>query len=330
MDNTILKELLKEYEKKRTRANIDLMNRKQKLYSLSKDLVIIDDELNKYAIDAAKKILSSNDKSYLSSLKKKISELKTKKSNILKSLGVDENFLSLQYECSSCKDTGYITISGNTQMCNCLKQKLFDIEFNKCNITNLQNENFNNFNLEYYSEVFDQEKGISPRDNIKIIKEIALEFIDNFEQPNNQNLLFTGGTGLGKTFLSNCIANEILKLGKTVLYQTAPVMLDSVIDFRFGKSSNQQNIYYNLLNIDLLIIDDLGTEYLNSIKITELFNIINTRLINQNNKITKTIISTNLSIQNLFSNYDERIVSRIRGYYKICPFFGDDIRFLKK
>jgi len=129
--------------------------------------------------------------------------------------------------------------------------------------------------------------------------------------------------GLGKTFLSNCIANELLKQGKTVLYQTAPNMLDSIIDYRFNKSSSSFSLYDNLLNVDLLIIDDLGTENINSMKFTELFNIINTRLLNEN---TKTIISTNLSVQELFINYDERIISRIRGYYKICPFFGDDIR----
>ena len=104
-------------------------------------------------------------------------------------------------------------------------------------------------------------------------------------------------------------------------------MLDSIIDFRFGKNNNF-NILDSILNVDLLIIDDLGTESINSMKFTELFNIINTRLLNQKS-ITKTIISTNLSLQNLFETYDERIVSRIVGNYNICYFFGDDIRFKK-
>ena len=131
----------------------------------------------------------------------------------------------------------------------------------------------------------------------------------------------------GKTYLSSCIANELLKKGKTVLYQTAPIMLDSIIDYRFGKNTTSKDIYESLLNVDLLIIDDLGTESMNSMKFTELFNIINSRLLNSNNKITKTIISTNLSLQNLLDNYDERIVSRIVGNYNICYFYGDDIRF---
>ena len=206
------------------------------------------------------------------------------------------------------------------------------MEYNKSNIYNLKNQNFENFALNLYSDDINPEKyksKISPRENIILIKGICLSFIENFDDPNEKNLLFTGNTGLGKTFLSSCIANELIKKGKTILYQTAPVMLDTVIDYRFNKQNCSPDIYYNILNADLLIIDDLGTESMNNIKFTELFNIINTRLLNQN-KTTKTIISTNLSLQNLFSNYDERIVSRIVGNYNICYFFGDDIRFKKK
>ena len=165
------------------------------------------------------------------------------------------------------------------------------------------------------------------KENIKLIKDICFSFINNFEKAEEKNLLFTGNTGLGKTFLSSCIANELIKQRKTVLYQTAPVMLDTIIDYRFGKSNNS-NILESILNVDLLIIDDLGTECVNNMKFTELFNIINTRLLNQKN-ITKTIISTNLSLQNLYNTYDERIVSRIIGDYNICYFFGEDIRFKK-
>lgn len=134
----------------------------------------------------------------------------------------------------------------------------------------------------------------------------------------------------GKTFMSNCIANEILKKGKTVLYQTAPVLLESVIEYKMSKSKNtSENIYDSVLNTDLLIIDDLGTETLNSMKLSELFTIINTRILNLNNKITKTIISTNLNINDIFNHYEERIGSRIAGYYDIYYFFGDDLRFRK-
>ncbi len=147
--------------------------------------------------------------------------------------------------------------------------------------------------------------------------------------PKKKNLLFIGNTGLGKTFMSNCIANEMLERNKTVLYQTAPIMLDSIIDYKLGKSSNF-NVLKNLLSVDLLVIDDLGTESLNNMKFSELFTLINTRLLNQNNKATKTIISTNLSLDNLASTYGERIISRLIGSYNICYFFGDDIRIKKR
>ena len=128
--------------------------------------------------------------------------------------------------------------------------------------------------------------------------------------------------------MSNCIAKELLKKGKTVLYQTAPVLLESVIDYKMSKlKDSSDNIYKSVLEADLLIIDDLGTESLNSMKLSELFTILNTRILNLNNKITKTIISTNLNIKDIFNNYEERIGSRIAGYYDIYYFFGDDIRF---
>lgn len=130
--------------------------------------------------------------------------------------------------------------------------------------------------------------------------------------------------------MSNCIAQELLKSGKTVLYQTAPVLLESVIDYKMSKQkSPKDDIYQSVLNVDLLIIDDLGTESLNSMKLSELFTILNTRILNLNNKVTKTIISTNLNIKDIFNHYEERIGSRIAGYYDIYYFFGDDLRFKK-
>ena len=127
--------------------------------------------------------------------------------------------------------------------------------------------------------------------------------------------------------MSNCIASELLKNGKTVLYQTAPVLLESVINFKLGKASNlPDNFIQSILESDLLIIDDLGTETLNSMKLSELFTIINTRILNLNNHVTKTIISTNLDMKNIFDIYQDRIGSRIAGYYDIYYFFGDDLR----
>ena len=330
MNNSTLKKLLTEYENKRINAIQMADIRKKELYLQYPDLQKIDDELNFLAISTAKSLINKNDPTLLEKFQEKINVLKNKKKQVLNSLGINESYFLPKFECNICKDTGYIVEGSNSIMCNCLKQKIFDLEYNKSNIYNIKNQNFQNFNELFYSDTIDESKyhsDVSPRENIKLIKDICFSFINNFEKAEEKNLLFTGNTGLGKTFLSSCIANELIKQRKTVLYQTAPVMLDTIIDYRFGKSNNS-NILESILNVDLLIIDDLGTECVNNMKFTELFNIINTRLLNQKN-ITKTIISTNLSLQNLYNTYDERIVSRIIGDYNICYFFGEDIRFKK-
>lgn len=332
MSNSTLKNLLKEYEQKRLAAISDLERRKEKLYSSNSRLAEIDSELNNYAINTAKSILSSsNNSNSIDDLKTKIEILNKEKFSILKSLGINADFFKPIFECNLCEDTGYIKDGNKYNLCSCIKQKLFDIEYNKSNISSLEKDNFDNFDLNLYSDKINEDlysSNLSPRDNIKNIKEIALSFINNFDNLEEKNLLFVGNTGLGKTFLSNCIANELLKIGKTILYQTAPVMLDSIIDYRFNKNVST-NLYENILDVDLLIIDDLGTECMNSMKFSELFNVINTRLLNQNNHITKTIISTNLNLKDLKDKYDERIFSRFVGNYNICRFFGDDIRFIK-
>lgn len=331
MNNLNLKTILNDYERKRIYEINALELRKNELYSQNPRLQQIDSELSSSSISIAKNLIKFKDPSLLNNLNNTINNLKEEKKSILKSLGKDESYLKVHYDCDVCKDTGYITDGFKTVKCNCLKQKIFNLEYNKSNISNLENQNFSRFKSTFYSETVDKQKyksEISPRENIEIIKKISMHFIKNFDDPKEKNLLFTGNTGLGKTFLSSCIANEILKKGKTVLYQTSPIMFDTIIDYRFGK--NDTNIYNSLLDVDLLIIDDLGTESMNSMKFSEFFNIVNTRLLNQNNHCTKTIISTNLSLQNLFQSYDERIVSRFIGNYNICRFFGDDIRFISK
>ena len=330
MENKTLKNLLQEYEQKRFLAQRKNEEEKNNLFSLHKDLEKIENELKIYSLKKINLILSEYSEEKINDIDDKINNLKIEKENLLKSISLKKEDLLPKYECKFCNDTGYVKKNNNTYMCHCLKQRIFDLEYNKSNIGNIKKENFNAFNIDLYSDKVDEKLNISPRENIKIIRSIADNFINNFNNPDEKNLLFTGNTGLGKTFLCNCIAYEILKNGKTVLYQTAPIMIDSIIDYRFNKNESSINIIDNLLNVDLLIIDDLGTEALNAMKLTELFTIINARILNQNNKITKTIISTNLNLNNIFSIYNERIGSRIVGYYNICRFIGDDIRFKKK
>lgn len=331
VNNSVLQTFLKEYDKKQMLAVSDLEVRKKELYSRIPRLQEIEQELNTCALESAKSILSNNNSSILVDLQNQVNKLKEERTSILKNDGKTLDYLSPKYECSKCNDTGYVINGNKTVMCSCLKQKLLDIEYNSSNIGNLDKENFKKFNINLYSDEVNQEKygsDISPKENIKIIGKEVKKFIKNFDDPNEKNLLFSGGTGLGKTFLSNCIVAELLAKGKTVLYQTAPVMLDTLISELFSKSSDN-TFSQSLLTVDLLVIDDLGTETMNSMKFTELYKIINTRLLNQNGKITKTIISTNLDLQGLFNTYDERIVSRFVGNYNIYRFFGDDIRFKK-
>lgn len=333
MASTILKNLLKDLEHSKLKAEMDLETRKKNLYLKIPKLQELDDEINSYAINTMKSLLYSNSSDTINSLKEHIANLKAEKKKILYDNNIDSSFFNPKYECPKCNDTGYIYKENKSYLCNCIKQKIFNIEFNKSNICNISKENFSTFNLDFYSNEINFEKykeKISPRDNILKIRDITNSFINNFDNPAEKNLLFTGNTGLGKTFLSNCIADELLKTGKTVLYQTSPNMLDAIINYKFDKPNASYDIYNNLLNVDLLIIDDLGTECINSMKFTELFNIINSRLLNQYNHITKTLISTNLSLKDLHQNYDGRIFSRLIGHYNICKFFGDDIRFIKK
>ena len=240
MNDSTLKTLLKQYEQKRLAALTDLDKRKQDLYNSNKDLEAINTQLNLSSLNMAKLILTTpRDIDTLDNLKKKIHDLKKEKESLLQKLHIDTSFFKPQFECSFCEDTGYVQEDYQFHLCNCIKQKLFDLEYNKSNIGNLEKDNFEHFNFDLYSDTINEtlySANLSPRDNMKNIKQIALSFITNFDHDAEKNLLFIGNTGLGKTFLSNCIANELLKKGKTVLYQTAPVMLDTIIDYRFNKN----------------------------------------------------------------------------------------------
>lgn len=326
-----LQALLVEYDQKRNRAILDAESKKVKLYSEFPALEKIDNDINSVSIYAIKSILTQRDPDASKKLQDELASLKEKKLKLLKKVGKSLEDISPHFECNNCQDTGYIKTSSGSVLCPCIKQRLYNIQYNNSNIYDLQNQNFEKFRLDYYSDTPDLQKygyDVSPRENITKIKNICNNFIENFDNPDESNLLFCGNSGLGKTFLSSCIANEIIQKGKTVLYQTAPIMLDNIIDYKFGKTDN--NILKTIITVDLLIIDDLGTETKNNLKLTELFNIINSRLLNQNNKITKTIISTNLSLQDLYRTYEERILSRIIGNYKACYFYGEDIRIKKR
>lgn len=199
MSDDVLNSLLKEYEQKKIKAELDLEKRKSDLYKKIPKLQEIDDKINSLSIKTAKELLVNNSDS-LEQLKKDVEQLKFLKSCVLAENNIDSTYLKPFYNCSLCKDTGYITDSNyRSSMCSCLKQRLLDISFNKSNMSNLDKENFDNFNENIFSDDVDIAKyrfNISPRTNIKNIKQKCIEFVENFDSPDSKNLLFTGNTGL--------------------------------------------------------------------------------------------------------------------------------------
>ena len=245
-----------EYDKKRRKAQEIAEDEKEKLYQEFPQLSDIDNKINSLALSTMKEITLHSDKELLAKFNEQMLLLKKEKENILTAIGPKVNSILPHYECAHCQDTGYVKQDNRTQMCNCLKQKIYDIEYNKSNMNSLEKQNFENFNIQLYSTEISPEKyqsDISPRENMELILKICQNFVKNFDKMEEKNLLFTGKTGLGKTFLSSCIANELLKQGKIILYQTASVMLDTIIDYRFGKANSSKDIYDHLLNVDLFL-----------------------------------------------------------------------------
>lgn len=327
MNPDILRSIEREYEQKRTLAEKNTEYLKNEIYEKNPKLAEIDSLIKKLGIEASKTALLANEEKkikILNDLTDKIEALKAEKQTILEKQGVS---LTPNYDCLKCKDTGYITVDYRTEMCSCMKQKLINESYNKSNLYRLKNDTFANFDETLYAKDANIERygaNISPRENIKKIKDLSLKFVENFEDVSQKNLLFTGTPGVGKTFLSGCIANEIINKGYTVLYQTSPLLLDSIFEYKYNqKNSSSKELYDSLFNVNLLIIDDLGTENLTAARFAELFTVINARLLNPK---TKTIISTNLTLDKLAKNYDARVISRLIGNFDICRFIGDDIR----
>lgn len=203
MNNSLINEILKEYEKTRIFNIHKLENRKKDLYSSTPKLQEIDNKLNKLSIDSAKSILQKNSEDILNNLKKEIETLKQEKSKVLKDLNLPNDYLQLHYNCNTCKDTGYVFENGKTSMCNCLKQKIYDIEYNDSNLNIIKNHTFDNFNINLFSDRADEIKyhsKISPKENILNIKSAVINFINKFDEEATKNLIFSGGTGLRENF----------------------------------------------------------------------------------------------------------------------------------
>lgn len=252
------------------------------------------------------------------SIKERLVNNDKKRKELLSANGYPEDYLDDIYACSECKDTGYIL----NKKCICLENLLIKTAFSKSNLNNaLVKQNFDNFDINLFSDT--KTGDISPRENMIKILKYSKEFIDNFDKSDTKSLLFTGSTGVGKTYLSSCIAKAVIENGNSVLYETASKVVEILENNKFKNQYDTDYSGYNALyDVDLLIIDDLGTEFKTSYTLSAIYELINTRLINGK----KIIISTNMSIKELKENYSERLSSRFIGEFLILEFIGKDLR----
>lgn len=316
--------ILRDYDNKQLQNKHDLDVRIEEVYNAIPELKAIDDEVVTCSIHSARMLLTGND-SALESLKKITDSACGKRTALLVSHGYSEDYLQPSYHCPDCKDTGYI---GN-EKCHCFKQAIVDIVYSQSNIkTAIARENFSTFSYDYYSDDFiEPTTKLSPRENMKRVAETCNRYIESFDKE-FQNLLLYGNTGVGKTFLANCIAKELLDRAHTVIYLTAFQLFDILEKNKFGKGEDSfelQNQFDYILDCDLLIIDDLGTELNNSFVNVQLYLCINERYLRQKS----TIISTNLSLDNINTIYSERVFSRIASNYALLKIVGEDIRLKK-
>ncbi|QSX05232.1 ATP-binding protein [Sedimentibacter sp. zth1] len=325
MNESVLSKIRTEYEHKRLKALNDLDRRKEKVYTMFPRVEEIDKEIALTSIKLSKIILlkPENVEQEVTKLKEKIDNLRKEKSQIFKDNKIPKNYFEIKYKCSICRDTGFLD---NGKRCKCYKQSIIESLYHMSNIKQmLEKENFNEFNINIFSNQKFGDEPITPRQNMYTIFATCEDFCNNFDKVNN-SMLFYGGTGLGKTFMCNCIASELIQRGKTVIYQTAANIIDIVENHRFNKNDetqiNKEN-YKFLFDCDLLIIDDLGTEFNNSFTNSELFNIINSRMTSGK----KMVVSTNLSLDQLASTYSDRIISRVFNEFAICYFYGKDLRW---
>ncbi len=325
MYKQILKEVSTDFESRRYRQERENILRINKLYKKIPAIKRIDEEIFKIGLSMSKYIIG-NPHGYKENAKKAkdmIEKLKMEKAYIMTESNVPQDYMDMKYDCKTCKDTGYLD---NGEKCNCLRQALVSRAYKMSNLQNvLERENFKNFKIDIFrSEVFEDE-AMTPRENMLDIVGIAEGFISNFDENNGENLLFYGTTGLGKTFLCNCIAKALLDKNKIVIYQTAFTILEILERRRFGKGNREISDYqYDLLfDADLLVIDDLGTEVTNTFTNAEIFNIVNTRIIAGK----KTLISTNLDPKEISGIYTDRIFSRILDKFIPIKFYGKDLRW---
>jgi len=325
LKNTQYDTIMRAYNRRQLDHKRNQNARISEAYAAAPLLSEIDAQIAVLSVRKAKRLLSGDDTA-LDSLKDEIAVLSRKRTAVLKANGFPSDYLDMHYTCPDCLDTGY---TGNVK-CHCFKQAVIDLLYTQSNIRDiLERENFQNFCYDFYSEtMINPATGHSALTTIRQIVAECKQFIHNFDEI-CENIFLYGDTGVGKTFLSHCIANELLETSHSVIYFTSFELFDlfSKATFqRYDNDKESQQMHTYIFDCDLLIIDDLGTELTNSFVSSQLFLCINERLLRKKS----TLISTNLSLDVFRDIYSERTFSRISSNYMMRKVIGDDIRIKKK
>lgn len=300
-------------ERRKEKATMEAQFRFDEISAKIPELESIQQKLSNIGLSISKVFLFSDDKKAdMEKLMEESLKLQDEKKKLLVKYGYDENALNITYHCPDCKDTGFI----GSRRCKCHKELLKNIEREKLSkIAPLDDCTFDAFKTEYYPDTERAER----------IRANCLKYATNFTT-NSKSIIFYGGTGLGKTHLSLAIANVAINRGYSVVYGTAQNILNDLQNENFGRTDNIRYYERAVLNCDLLIIDDLGTEFKSAYTVAELYNIINSRILAK----LPTIISTNSTPQELEEKYDQRVTSRIIGEYAPLVLQGNDIRYIKR
>ena len=275
----------------------------------------IDQQMASLSIQHGLRLLDGDD-SALTDLRVQLEQSSAEKKKLLADAGYPTDYLDPIYDCKDCQDSGYI---GN-EKCHCFRQMEISLLYEQSNIRDLiAKENFSTLSYEYY----EGEDLTRFQNAVNVSKNFIAGFKNRYE-----NLFFYGLVGTGKSFLSGCIAKELLSQGCSVIYFSANGLFDSLARYAFDTKSKDTlyNLTKDLYNCDLVIIDDLGTEVTNSFVSNQLFSLLNERHLRQKS----TIISTNLSLEELRERYSERVFSRITTNYSMCKLTGKDIRMQRK
>lgn len=312
-DETIRK-ALEQKEKCRKNAELRFEALKASVYAENPQLTELETELKMKSASFALLALSG-DTASTEILIKELNELNDTRNTLLKALKIPE---APQYECKRCGDTGYF----GGVLCDCVK----DIAAKSCysrliGEMPLESSTFDTFDLKLYPEEKTSD-GVSPRKQMTAVLRSCKEFVSSF--PSGGNLLLTGKSGLGKTHLSLAVTNAVISKGYNVIYGSAQNLINEVSRESFDRSGSTEKID-SLTSCDLLVLDDLGTEFSTQLSASVLYNIINTRLL----RGLSTVISTNLTFKEISEFYNDRITSRLVGSYTICPCFGNDIRQIR-